>query len=69
MLNRADIVDRGKLGVGISEQEALAIAALNETSDLQAMLDASEAVRRHHKADYVNTCGITNAKSGRCPEK
>ena len=69
MLNWADIIVRGKSGVGISEPEALAIAALTEAPDLQALLDASEAVRRHHKADYVNTCGITNAKSGRCPEK
>ena len=69
MLNWPDIIARGKSGVGISEQEALAISELTETPDLQALLDASEAVRRHHKADYVNTCGITNAKSGRCPEK
>ena len=69
MLDWVDIVERGKKGIGISEQEALFITDLTETEDLQALLDASEAVRRHHKSDYVNTCGITNAKSGRCPEK
>jgi len=69
MLNWTDIVARGKKGVGISEQEALSIAGLTEESDLQALMEASESVRRHHKSDYVNTCGITNAKSGRCPEK
>ena len=69
MLNWTDIIDRGKSGVGISADEAMAISELTESPDLQAMLDASEAIRRHHKQDYVNTCGITNAKSGRCPEK
>jgi biotin synthase len=64
-----DIVARGVRGVGVSEAEALAITALRETEDLQAMLDAAEAVREHHKSNHVNTCGITNAKSGRCPEK
>jgi biotin synthase len=68
-LNWDDIIARGVKGIGISEQEALAIAAIETTTDLDALMDASEAVRRHHKADYVNTCGITNAKSGRCPEK
>ena len=69
MLNWTDIIERGKQGIGISEAEALSITDLRESLDLHALLDAAEAVRRHHKADYVNTCGITNAKSGRCPEK
>jgi biotin synthase len=63
------IVARGKQGVGVSEREALAITELRETDDLQAMMAAAEAVRFHHKSNHVNTCGITNAKSGRCPEK
>ncbi len=69
MLDWVDIVARGKKGIGISEQEALAITELCRSDDLQALMDASETIRRHHKSDYVNTCGITNAKSGRCPEK
>ncbi|MEC8193930.1 MAG: biotin synthase BioB [Myxococcota bacterium] len=64
-----DIVTRGKRGIGLSESEALAVTELRETADLQAMMAAAEAVRFHHKANYVNTCGITNAKSGRCPER
>ena len=58
-----DIVERGRQGIGVSEQEALCITQLVETRDLNEMLSASEAVRRHHKQDFVNTCGITNAKS------
>jgi len=68
-LDWEEIIQRGKQGIGVSESEALAITALRETEDLQAMLAASEAVRFHHKSDYVNTCGISNAKSGRCPER
>lgn len=68
-LDWQDIIDRGKQGIGVSEDEAIAITALRETEELQALLHAAEAVRFHHKADYVNTCGITNAKSGRCPER
>jgi biotin synthase len=64
-----DIIDRGLRGIGISEEEALAITDIVETTDLNAMLDAAETIRRHHKQDFVNTCGISNAKSGRCPEK
>ena len=63
------IVMRGKSGIGVSESEALAITKLRETDELIAMLEAAEAVRVHHKGNQVNTCGITNAKSGRCPEK
>ena len=63
------IVARGKRGIGVSENEALAITELRETEDLQAMMAAAETVRFHHKSNHVNTCGITNAKSGRCPEK
>ena len=63
------IVMRGKSGIGVSEAEALAITGLRETDELIALLDAAEAIRFHHKGNQVNTCGITNAKSGRCPEK
>ena len=69
MLDWVDIRNRGLRGVGISEAEALEIIALQDETALEALFDAADAVRRHHKGDFVNTCGITNAKSGRCPEK
>jgi len=68
-LDWGNIRQRGIRGVSISEDEALAITALTEDSDLAALFETAEAVRRAQKGDAVNTCGITNAKSGRCPEK
>ena len=64
-----DIRARGEQGIGISEQEALTITALTEDADIEALLDTAAHIRHHHRGDMVNTCGITNAKSGRCPEK
>lgn len=64
-----DIIARGKRGEGLAEAEALAIGALSSPEDLDALLDAADAVRLHHKGRHVNTCGITNARSGRCPER
>jgi biotin synthase len=68
-LDWSDIQQRGERGVGISAAEALAIAALDTPEALDALFDTAEAVRLHHKSTHINTCGITNAKSGRCPEK
>jgi biotin synthase len=62
------IRDRGARGEGISAAEATDIVALTEPDELGHLFDAAEAVRRHHKAEFVNTCGISNAKSGRCAE-
>ncbi|MCB9781185.1 MAG: biotin synthase BioB [Alphaproteobacteria bacterium] len=64
-----DIRRRGEDGIGISQDEALAIVALTDPADVDALLTTADAVRLHHKGRYVNTCGISNAKSGRCPEK
>ncbi len=68
-LDWTDIVARAKRGVGVSEDEAQAITALTEESELGELFAAAEAVRLHHHGTFVNTCGISNAKSGRCPEK
>lgn len=68
-LNWDDIRQRGTRGVSISEEEALAVTALTAPEDLDALFATAQAIRRAHKGDAVNTCGITNAKSGRCPEK
>jgi biotin synthase len=64
-----DIESRASRGVGISEEEALAITAITEPDDVANMLRTADAVRETHKGPWVNTCGISNAKSGRCPEK
>jgi len=63
------ILARALEGDGISEREALAIGAIQEGPDLDQLLVVAETVRRHHRGDAIHTCGITNAKSGRCPEK
>lgn len=68
-LDWTDIRARAEQGIGISEGEADAIAALTAPADLEALFDTTNAVRLHHKGTFVNTCGITNARSGRCPEK
>ena len=68
-LDWSGIIARGRQGIGVSEAEALAITRLRETHELRSLLEAAEAVRVHHKGNQVNTCGITNAKSGRCPER
>jgi biotin synthase len=68
-LDWRDIQRRGIRGVSISEQEALDITALTEPDDLDALFRTAERIRRAQKGDAINTCGITNAKSGRCPEK
>ncbi len=35
---------------------------------LEALLERADAVRRAAHGDAISLCGITNAKSGRCPE-
>jgi biotin synthase len=69
LLDWEDIRSRGHRGIGISEAEALAITEIDTHEELLALLGTAEHIRRHHHGDQVNTCGITNAKSGRCPEK
>jgi biotin synthase len=64
-----DIRARGVQGIGISEEEAQAVLALTDSADVAQLLTTTEAIRRHHKGDAINTCGISNAKSGACPEK
>ncbi len=68
-LDWTDITDRGRRGVGISEAEALAIGNMCDEAELTELFTTAEAVRFHHHGTQVNTCGISNAKSGRCPEK
>lgn len=68
-LDWTDIEARGLQGIGVSEAEALAIASLTAPTDIEALLRTAEAVRLAHKGRSINTCGISNAKSGRCPEK
>jgi biotin synthase len=67
-LDWADIRARAARGEGISEAEALTIAALTAPEALASLWDTAQAVRRDHKGDFINTCGISNAKSGRCAE-
>lgn len=67
-LNWDDIRDRGHGGQGISDEEARAIVALTDPEDLRALYATAESVRRTFKGNFVNTCGISNAKSGRCAE-
>ncbi|MFZ5482293.1 MAG: biotin synthase BioB [Myxococcota bacterium] len=60
-----DIRARAQRGEGISWEEARAVVDL---ADLDALFDVASSVRSTWKGQYVNTCGISNAKSGRCPE-
>lgn len=63
-----DIRARGARGEGISLDEARAVVTLDDPLDVQALYETAESVRRTLKGNFVNTCGISNAKSGRCPE-
>ncbi len=62
------IAENAERGIGISDDDARAIVALTDPDDLEALWACAQAVRREHKGNFVNTCGISNAKSGRCPE-
>jgi biotin synthase len=63
-----DIRARAASGVGISWEEARAVVALEDPAELAALYETAQSVRREHKGNFVNTCGISNAKSGRCAE-
>lgn len=67
-LDWTDIRTRGQRGEGISAAEALEICGLTDPAELEQLYRTAEAVRRDFKGDFINTCGISNAKSGRCPE-
>lgn len=67
-LDWSDIRARAERGVGISWEEARAVVALADPADLDALWAAVSDIRQVHKGQLVNTCGISNAKSGRCPE-
>src|SRR5262245_31079842 len=67
-LDWSDIRARGERGEGISVEEARAILPLTDPADLEPLWETAQSVRREHKGNFVNTCGISNAKSGRCAE-
>ncbi len=52
----------------ISAEEARRLIHHTGGAELEALLDRADAVRRAVHGDEVALCGITNAKSGRCPE-
>ena len=52
----------------ISGEEARRLIRLTEGRPFEALLDRAEATRRAVHGDQVSLCGITNAKSGLCPE-
>ena len=68
-LDWVDIRRRAEQGIGLSVDEARTIGALTDEADLAALFDTADAVRLAHKGTAINTCGISNAKSGRCAEK
>ncbi len=52
----------------ISAEEARRLIRHTDGPALEALLDRADAVRRAVHGDEIALCGITNAKSGRCPE-
>ncbi len=68
-LDWEDVLARGLAGRGIDRDEAMAVVSLDDPEEVEGLFDTADALRRAHKGNAVNTCGITNAKSGRCPEK
>lgn len=64
----SDILVNARAGIGISAEQATAIIGLTDPAELQQLWETAEASRHEHKGNFVNTCGISNAKSGRCPE-
>ena len=69
MLDWNAIEARGRAGISVSDAEADAICAISDEDSLAELIRVANAVRVHHKDNVVYTCGITNAKSGACPEK
>jgi len=54
-------------GEGLSRDEALEVLRLAQ-DDLPAVLYHSDRIRRRHRGDVVQLCGIIAAKVGRCSE-
>jgi biotin synthase len=52
----------------ITAEEARRLIHRTSGSELEALLDRADAVRRAVHGDEVALCGITNAKSGKCAE-
>jgi len=52
----------------ISTEEARRLIRHTSGPELEALIDRAGAVRAAVHGDGVSLCGITNAKSGRCPE-
>jgi biotin synthase len=52
----------------ITSDEARLLIRHTDAPRLEALLGRADAVRRAVHGDAVALCGITNAKSGRCPE-
>jgi biotin synthase len=52
----------------ITAGEARRLIRHTSGADLEALLDRASAVREAVHGNAVSLCGITNAKSGRCPE-
>ncbi len=60
-------LEKGLSGEGISEDEALELAA-SYTDNFYEILAVTDKVRRRFKGTEVNLCSIVNAKSGLCAE-
>ena len=56
-----------KKTVGISSAEALELF-IEASNHPWMILAAASEIREHFKGKEIILCGITNAKSGRCPE-
>ncbi len=69
LLDWNSIRERALAGVGINEEEAREIGRLTDSEAVERLLAIADEVKQHHKGNEIYTCGITNAKSGRCPEK
>ena len=61
-------MEEGRAAAPVSGAEALTLAQLSGASDLDLLTVASLAVGVNREERGSFTCGIINAKSGRCPE-
>lgn len=68
-LDWKDIEARGKQGIACTDAEALQVTMMTDEAELEQLYATAEAIKLHHKGREIYTCGITNAKSGACPEK